>query len=232
MDKDAIFCFIASSKWFEEAPEDVLHKLVDAATLKPFHANSYLWSMGETNTEVFGIVAGRVRMYVASSNGQEFALVDREEGSWLGEACLKDDLGRLIGARTLTPSDILVIHRQVLQDVARHWPLLYRNLFSHALVTSRGLYELLSGMLFYPLKTRVAGRLLALVQEHGQQVDEGVLLDIKVSQSDFARLAMGSRQRVNRIFREWDKRGLVELRGDFLLIRDLEVFEQELVPFD
>jgi hypothetical protein len=43
---------------------------------------------------------------------------------------------------------------------------------------------------------------------------------------------MGSRQRVNRIFREWDKRGLVELRGDFLLIRDLEVFEQELVPFD
>jgi CRP/FNR family cyclic AMP-dependent transcriptional regulator len=188
--------------------------------------------MGETNTELFGVVTGRVRMYVSSTTGQEFALVDREEGSWLGEACLKDDLGRLIGARTLTPSDTLVIHRKVLQEVADDWPWLYRNLFLHTVVTSRGLYELLSGMLFYPLKTRVAGRLMALVQEHGRPVEEGVLLDIKVSHNDFARLAMGSRQRVNRIFRDWDKRGLVQNRDDFLLIRDLKLLEQELVPFD
>lgn len=231
-DGPAIRDFIAASSWFDEAPDEVLDKLADAAKIKSFHANSYIWSMGETNTELFGVVSGRVRMYIASPMGQEFTLVDREEGSWLGEACLKDDLGRLIGARTLTPSDILVIHRQVLQDAARDWPLLYRNLFLHSVVTSRGLYELLSGMLFYPLKTRVAGRLLALVQEHGQQVEEGTLLDIKVSQNDFARLAMGSRQRVNRIFRDWDKRGLVETRDDFLLITDLEAFEQELVAFD
>jgi len=232
MDRPAIREFIAGSSWFDEAPDDVLDKLADAAKIKQFHANSYLWSMGETNTEVLGIVAGRVRMYVSSTLGQEFALVDREEGSWLGEACLKDDLGRAIGARTLTPSDILVIHRQVLQEAARDWPLLYRNLFLHQVTTARGLYELLSGMLFYPLHARVAGRLMALVREHGQPVEEGILLDIRVSQNDFARLAMGSRQRVNRIFRDWDKRGLVATQGDLLLIRDLEAFEQELAPFE
>lgn len=232
MDKPAIREFIAASSWFDEAPDDVLDKLADAAKVKQFHANSYLWSMGETNTEVFGVVTGRVRMYVSGTLGQEFALVDREEGSWLGEACLKDDLGRAIGARTLTPSDILVIHRQVLQEVVRDWPLLYRNLFLHQVITARGLYELLGGMLFYPLHARVAGRLVELVQEHGQPVEEGILIDIKVSQNDFARLAMGSRQRVNRIFRDWDKRGLVVTRGDLLLIRDLEAFEQELAPFE
>lgn len=232
IDGPAIRDFIAASTWFTDAPDDVLDKLADAAKIRQFHANSYLWSMGETNTELFGVVSGRVRMYIASTMGQEFTLVDREEGSWLGEACLRDDLGRLIGARTVMASDILVIHRQVVLEAARDWPLLYRNLFLHEVILCRGLYELLSGMLFYPLKTRVAGRLLALVQEHGQQVEEGTLLDIKVSQNDFARLAMGSRQRVNRIFRDWDKRGLVETRGDFLLITDLEAFEQELVAFD
>ena len=79
---------------------------------------------------------------------------------------------------------------------------------------------------------RVAGRLIALAHEHGQKVEEGMLIDIKVSQNDFARLAMGSRQRVNRIFRDWDKRGLVEMRGDFLLIKNFELFEQELAPFE
>jgi CRP/FNR family cyclic AMP-dependent transcriptional regulator len=223
--------FIAASAWFEDAPDAILEKLSQAAKLKRYHANSYLWSMGETNTEIFGVVTGRVRMYASSPMGQEFALVDRAEGYWLGEACLKDDLGRVIGARTLTPADILIIHRQVLQEVGRDWPLLYRNLFLHQVITARGLYELLSGMLFYPLHARVAARLVALAHEHGQPGEDGVLIYIRVSQNDFAHLAMGSRQRVNRIFRDWDKRGLVETRGDLLLIPNLEAFERELAPF-
>jgi CRP/FNR family cyclic AMP-dependent transcriptional regulator len=59
-----------------------------------------------------------------------------------------------------------------------------------------------------------------------------MLIDMKVSQNDFARLAMGSRQRVNRIFREWDKQGLVLTQGEHLLIKDRELLEQEMQPFE
>ena len=232
MDRQAIRDFIAASSWFDGAPEEALDKLAAAASYKLFPASSYLWAMGETNTELFGVVSGRVRMYVSSPMGQEFVLVDREQGSWLGEAALKDDQGRVIGAQAQTESEVLIIHRKVLRELGEEWPLLYRNLFIHSAKTSRGLYELLAGMLFYPLKTRVAARLLELVPEHGQEVDDGVMIDIKVSQNDFARLAMGSRQRVNRIFRSWDKRGLVVTRNDHLLIRDLALFEEEVEPFE
>jgi CRP/FNR family cyclic AMP-dependent transcriptional regulator len=232
MDRLAIRQFIAASPWFEDAPDAVLDQLVDEASFKRFPANTHLWSMGEVNSELFGVASGRVRMYVASAMGQEFALVDREVGSWLGESAMMDDVGRAIGARTLTPVDILSIHRKVFLEMGRKWPLLYRNLFHHSAKTSRGLYELLSGALFYPLHARVAGRLLALAIEHGQPMEEGVLLDIKVSQNDFARLAMGSRQRVNRIFRDWDKRGLVVNQNDLLLIKDMALLEQEVEPFE
>jgi CRP/FNR family cyclic AMP-dependent transcriptional regulator len=232
MDKDEIRQFVAASSWFDDAPEDILDQLAAAATFKQVPANNYLWAMGETNTELFGIVSGRVRMYVASAMGQEFALADREPGSWLGEACMKDDQGRVIGARTLTPSDILTVHRKHMNDIADQWPLLYRNLFSHQIVSSRGLYTLLSGALFYPLHARLAARLVELALEHGQEVEGGTLMDIKVSQNDFARLAMGSRQRVNRIFRDFDKRGLVVSRGDRLLITDMAALEKEIEPFE
>jgi CRP-like cAMP-binding protein len=230
-DRQAIRDFIASSNWFEGAPDAVLDKLASAATYKEFPANSYLWSMGEVNTEVFGVLSGRVRMYVSSAMGQEFALIDREEGSWLGEALL-DDQGRAIGGRAMTQTEVVVIPRQVMNEVASAWPLLYRNLFHHQVRTSRGLYVLFSGVLFYPLRARVAGRLLDLLEEHGQQIDGGVLLDMKVSQNDFARLAMGSRQRVNRIFRDWDKTGLVVTRDDRLLVTDTGRLEQEVEPFE
>ena len=55
---------------------------------------------------------------------------------------------------------------------------------------------------------------------------------MKVSQSDFARLAVGSRQRVNGIFREWEKSGLVEHRNDRLWIREIAALEEEIVPFE
>ena len=65
-----------------------------------------------------------------------------------------------------------------------------------------------------------------------QAIEDGVLIDIRVSQNDFARLSMGSRQRVNRIFREWEKSGLVEHRDDLLWVRDMDTLEKEVVPFE
>jgi len=232
MNRDECRQFIGRSDWFEGAPADVLDSLADAAMFKQYPANAVLFSLGESNTEVFGVVSGRVRISVASAMGHEFAIVDREEGAWLGEPCLVNDLGRASEARTMTRADILAIPRQAILGAADAWPLLYRNLFRQNVVNHRGLYEILSGVLFYPLRARVAGRVLLLIEEHGRQLDDGVLLDIKLSQNDFARLAMGSRQRVNRIFRDWDKQGLVETRGDHLLIRDIEGLEKELVPFE
>jgi len=98
--------------------------------------------------------------------------------------------------------------------------------------TLRNMHQLVGGILFYPLKARVAGRLLYLLEGHGQQTEEGFLLDIKVSQNDFARLALGSRQRVNKIFRDWSMRGLVETRNDFLLVPDPERLTEEISLFE
>jgi CRP-like cAMP-binding protein len=232
LDSQGIRDFLASSNWFEGAPADVLERLAESASLRKYAVNTYLWSMGEVNTDVFGVVSGRMRMYIASATGQEFALIDREQGSWLGEACLLDDAGRVIGARAMTSSMVMVLPRQAVKDIGEDWPQLYRNLFRHQVLTSRGLYVLYSAVLFYPLKARVAGRLLDLVREHGQAVNDGVLLDMKVSQNDFARLAMGSRQRVNRIFRDWDRQGLVVSRDDRLLVTDVLRLEQEVQPFE
>ena len=224
--------FLASSKWFEGAPDADLERVAEAASLRQYPANKFLFSLGESNTDIFGLVSGRVRISVASEMGQEFAIVDHEAGCWMNNPCLVNDLGRAAEARALTDSQVLVVPRSAVLKLGEDWPLLYRNLFEEKVVESRGLYEILAGVLFYPLKARVAGRVLILVQEHGNPVADGVLLDIKLSQNDFARLAMGSRQRVNRIFREWDKRGMVSTRNDYLLIRDVDALQNELVPFE
>jgi len=223
---------IAQSPWFEGAPDTVLDRLAAAATLKHFPVNSFVWTTGQLTNEIFGLVSGRLRISMASAMGQEFALIDWEPGAWLGEQFLGLDDPNMLEVRALDPSDLLAIPGQVVVEVGEAWPRLYRNLFRADWVNTRGLYEILSALLFYPLKARVAGRVLVLMEEHGHRVEDGVLLDIKLSQNDFARLAMGSRQRVNRIFRDWDRQGLVETRGDYLLIRNIQGLQQEMAPFE
>ena len=58
----------------------------------------------------------------------------------------------------------------------------------------------MAGIAFYPLRARLAGRLLVLRLDYGVPCDEGDLLDVHLSQSDFARLCLGSRQRINKFF--------------------------------
>jgi CRP/FNR family cyclic AMP-dependent transcriptional regulator len=232
MEKAQLRQFIAAASWFADAPAGVLDKLADSASVKHYDAGSFLWTTGQTNSEVFGLVAGRLRISMASAMGQEFALIDWESGAWLGEQVLGIDASNMLEVRVLDPSDLVLIPAQVLRDVGDSWPTLYRNLFRANWVNVRGLYEILDALLFYPLKARVAGRVLVLMEEHGHKVDDGILLDIKMSQNDFARLAMGSRQRVNGIFRDWDKQGLVESRGEYLLIRDVKGLQKEMMPFE
>ena len=232
MDKSQLRQYIADSSWFAGAPGDVLDKLVDSATVKHYNTNSFIWTTGQKTNEIYSLLSGRVRISSASPMGQEFALIDWEPGAWLGEQILGVDEPNMLAVRVLAPSDLLVIPRRVAVEVGEAWPTLYRNLFRAGWANTRGLYEILSAVLFYPLSARVAGRVLALMVEHGHRVDGGVLLDIKLSQNDFARLAVGSRQRVNGIFREWEKSGLVEHRNDLLWIRDMAALEAQIVPFE
>ena len=223
---------IAGSGWFEGAPQDCLDKLANAAIVTHLPANSFIWTAGQKTSEVYSVLSGRVRISLSSAMGQEFALVDWEKGAWLGEQVLGTDAPNMLDVRVLDPADILAIPQQAVLAAGDVWPAMYRNLFRAQWINTRGMYEILSAVLFYPLRARVAGRVLQLLAEHGHRVDGGVLLDIKMSQNDFARLSMGSRQRVNRIFRDWDKLGLVETRDEHLLIKDIAGLEKEMVPFE
>ena len=188
-------------QWFEDIPEEGLEQLASAAQIKSWPVGSCLYSTGESTQSIFCVVAGRVRISITSALGQEFTVVDLEPESWLGEPCLIGDEPRMLTAQVKEAALILFIPRRIVLSMAEKYPVLYRNLFQKGIYDARLLYELMGGMLFYPLRVRLAGRLLALLEEHGQDIEGGVMLETRLSQNDFAQLAMGSRQRVNKIYR-------------------------------
>jgi CRP-like cAMP-binding protein len=107
------------------------------------------------------------------------------------------------------------------------YPVIYKRLFTDYMTRLAGVMLLLQGMAFYPLRSRLAGWFLELIELHGEKSDDGIYLDMHLSQNDFAQLSLGSRQRINKILSEWRERGIMELKGSRYLIRDMEALQHE-----
>ena len=218
---------IARSPWFAGLPDEAHEKLAAAARIRSYDKGSFLFTAGESCDNVFCILAGRVRVLISSVVGQEFAMTDLHSEAWLGHHFIATDIRMPLNALVNEDATVLTIPRAVLDEVGEAYPQLYKGLFVETMQRLRGIYRILSGMAFYPLRSRLAGWLLQLISEHGQESAHGVTLDVNLSQNDLAQLSLGSRQRINKILSEWRERGIVELEGHRYLIRDKDALVAE-----
>ena len=226
--KDYIAGAIKDSAWFKELPDEAIQQLAARAFVKRYEADQFFYLVGEQQEYVCCVFNGFVRVSVTSSMGQEFVLTDQHAGSWMGEIALTNGASQVTEALIVEQSDLLLIPASLVRQVGEEHPGLYKNMFYDHMERSRMIYGVLAGMLFYPLKSRLAGRMLDLLEKHGKQGAEGIELDVHMSQLDFARMSMGSRQRVNKIFRDWVKDGLLLKQGDKYVFKDLESLRNEI----
>jgi CRP/FNR family cyclic AMP-dependent transcriptional regulator len=222
-----IVAIISRSPWFEGLPAKAQARLADAARIRSYRKNSYLYTTGEKSSEIYCILSGRVRLLLTSAIGQEYAITDYECESWLGGEFLSGDNPTRLDAQINENTTVLAIPRSLVLDIANQHPQIYQKLFSDYMVRFAGVILLLQGMAFYPLRSRLAGWFLELIEKHGEKSDDGIYLDVHLSQNDFAQLSLGSRQRVNKILSEWREQGIIELESNRYLIRDMDALLKE-----
>lgn len=219
---------ISRSPWFDDLPDVAVQRLAAAARIRSHPKGSFLYNTGDKSGDIYCILSGRIRMLLSSTIGQEYAVRDLVPESWLGEQFLCGDNPTSLDAFVYEETKVLVIPRQTVLEVAEQNPCVYRKLFQHTIERTRGVFLLLHGMAFYPLKSRLAGWILELVEKQGQDVPGGRFLDINLSQNDLAQLSLGSRQRVNKILSEWRERDMIDLKGQGYLIKDIAALRAEM----
>ena len=228
VDPQLIRELIANSRWFADLPDAALDKLAAQTRTKRYQDGEFVYFVGDELENLFCIVSGKVRMSLISVEGQKFLLTDLEPGQWFGEGALAQQNLRVHEARAEEESLVLQIPRRVILATGDEYPILYKNLLFSHFYRTQAVYELLAGMVFYPLKSRLAGRLLNLADRHGREVGEGIKLEVKMSQLEFAQMTMGSRQRVNKVLRDWVQRGILHKQKDYYIIADIERLRAEV----
>jgi CRP-like cAMP-binding protein len=211
---------ILQCPWFKGAPDSAFEILIASARSKSFDQKQYLYRLGEEGEFVYGVESGFVRIKISSINGEEFALTEYSCNSWLGEFTLTNEPARMFEAQVLNNSTIIQIPKRVVKSLAEEHGVIYQNLFLAQAEKTLQMCELLGGMLFYPLSARIAGRLQWFAQNYGIPTQEGILIDKKMTQQELAELTRGSRQRVNKIIKEFEDQGILMLVGQKYLVKN------------
>ncbi len=226
-DSESIISVI-DKQWFEGISHEKLKQLLELSTIKECAAGDFVYMVGEQQDHIFCIVDGKVSISIIDPNGEEFGLTIWEAGYWFGESALHNGEGMPLQARARTAAKVLVVPLSAIDQVLDNGAQFYRNIVIDMISRAKLLYKLIEVLLFRPLRARVAMRVLHLVESFGEHDGDQVILPIKFSQSDFAQMSGGSRQRVNQIFRDWAEKGIVNKENKRYVVKDMVALQAEL----
>jgi CRP/FNR family transcriptional regulator, cyclic AMP receptor protein len=188
------------------APDRDLQALAAASRLRTYRRGQVVFTAGDKGDTVIVVVSGRVKVVVRSADGGALTLTVIRPGGVLGELGVADGGPRSADAETMEESRLLLVPREMVQDLSGRVPSVAQALTRSVAASLRRLTEAASDLVFLDLPRRVAKLLLS--QPRGP---EGIIR-LKMSQEELARQAGGTRQSINAALRGFDKRGWIEVR--------------------
>jgi CRP/FNR family transcriptional regulator, cyclic AMP receptor protein len=211
--------------FFTNLKRDETGELAGHLVMRHFNRGQIIFHHGDPGGLLYIISKGKVKITHSTPEGQEALLAILKAGDFFGELALLDDSPRSATAEALEPTDTLTLHRddfrrfihsnpdfamQVLQTMARH---------------IRRLNSQLSDIFFLDLPGRLARTLLRLAEKHGQPVEEGILIDLALTQTDLAEMIGATRVSINKTLGRFRRAGWIKAKGRRFTILDSAALE-------
>lgn len=222
--KDTIVMRLRQDPSFASMEQADLESLAAVMGYREYPKGSFVVTKNDTSSTMFVLVAGRVKVSVASPEGKELALSYLEAPSYFGEMGVVDASPRSADVIATTDIEVLTVEAKDLATVFGIQPELAIALVSTLSRRLRELIARLEGMAFHDATHRVMRVMLnvstASYESRGVPVIEGL------THYEIATLAGTSRETASRVISNLQRDGVVATKGrkivvDLFALRDL-----------
>jgi CRP/FNR family cyclic AMP-dependent transcriptional regulator len=206
---------------FQWLPKEVQTAFTRAARQRHCAQGELIYGQGERGEQMFRLLSGSVRLSVARSDGRELLYLLFEPGDCFGTSSLIDGDRRPQTAEAGSELEIQVLGKPAFDRLRSE-----HRAFDDALLRLMSRHmRLLSGFFadahLDDITARVASRIVATALSFGTPSDGGIALSVALSQAELALMVGGSRQTVNKVLQQFQKEGLVTVKGGRLVIRSI-----------
>ncbi|MEN8181800.1 MAG: Crp/Fnr family transcriptional regulator [Myxococcota bacterium] len=210
---------LAKVPMFGKLDGQELDGLLQAARNRHVSAGQELFHKGDSGSQVFVILSGRLKVMTTSSDGDDIVFGLMDPGEVFGE------LGLLLeeGTRTATIAavddcELLALDRRDFLPFLRSHPDAAIKLLEALAERLRRISEFVEDTLFLNLPSRLAKKLVALSQSYGREATGGVRIDLYVSQAELGDMVGTTRESINKLVRRWAREGLLSMEQGYITI--------------
>ncbi|MBI3367974.1 MAG: Crp/Fnr family transcriptional regulator [Burkholderiales bacterium] len=213
---------VQSGAWFAELSEPLRHAIVSRARVRQVTAGTRLAQRGDVPANWVGVARGAARLGTVLSDGRNFTLDFIGPSQWFGDIELVDERPLDLDLIAHVPSTLLVVSKPDMRSLLQGFDELRDALLKLNCQRLRHMFHRFEELHSLPLAQRLARQVQRLARQFGRPLAQGggVGVELDVSQGDLAAMVGGSRQRVNRAWRQMHQLGIVKLESSGLVVLD------------
>jgi CRP/FNR family cyclic AMP-dependent transcriptional regulator len=211
-------------------------KLCEPATLDAFVSEAFtkvlskaeiLAHHGDKFDCICLVLEGSLEVSNLRRDGHRHLIHFMQPGDLLGFINMLDGQGLVNDLISrVADTTVFVVTGDRVRSLRQKYPDLSTAIEMQIAFRSRLLYERLAADPSMPLENRLAKLLLTLANLYGLQREDGMLLDVRISQADLADWLGVSRQRINSATQLLKQEGLLNLGYSSIVIKDIEALKQ------
>jgi len=201
---------------------DLTNRLIE----RRFNTGQIIFHMGDPGGLLYIIISGKVKISYASSDGHEAVLAILGAGDFFGELALLDDSPRSASAESIEPTATLTLHRDEFLSFIDNNPAFSRQVLTVLARRIRHLNNQISDIFFLDLPARLARTLLHLSRQHGRATDQGMVIELSLTQTDLADMTGATRVSINKALGRFRRSNWVKVEGKTVTITNTNALER------
>jgi len=173
--------------------------------------------LDESDERIWVVLDGGAKLCRVGLAGKRLVEAILEPGDIFGRISAGADRAAY-QVEALEPTRLAGLARARFEQLLRRHPDLAYCVVQDLEDRQRRLVRRLEALVFKDVRARLAGTLVELTREHGEPCPHGFAIDLRINQEDLAELIGASRQMVNRVLGELERRLYVQRMGRVLCV--------------
>ena len=198
---------LRSHPLFRDLPPGVIEHLGSYMKTRRVARGTSIFAKGDPGTGLMGVLAGAVKVSVASADGKDIVLNVFREGDIFGEIALLDGRPRTADATAMSDCELIVIERRDFVPFLSSQPDVMLKFIEILCSRLRRTSEQVQDITFLHLPTRLAKTLQLTGGVQGSAAPSKAI----ITQREISQMIGMSRESTNKQLRAWAKRGWIRL---------------------
>ncbi len=211
---------------FAELGDHDLDTLAGVTRMVNLEPREQLFRKGDAGHEVYVIASGTLKVVVTSKDGTDVVLALMERGEVFGELAVFAGGERTASVTAANSARLLALHRRDFLQILREHPGIAIQMLEELALRLQRITKFVEDTIFLNLPPRLAKKLLELADHHGEKVDDGLRIELQLTQQDLADMVGSSRESINKLIGFWRTEGWMRNEGSRYVLCQPAKFER------